>query len=278
MKDICNIEASLNDNWEDNMLHSTTELFAPVWQPVTYLNYTDKDDSPYSQANNLAIKNMALDEYCEHYRLHFLKQKSEGAKALKIPVAYSRPLYFEDVDYVDAKVLFKEAAHSQVPFPKKLQDYMMHFILKIANESSYVVKIHTGLQEGMGNNLENSNPMLLRELFAKYPNLTFDLFHIGYPYERELAVLAKYHANVYVDFCWSHLISPFAAKNAFYEMLDILPYTKIFGFGGDYIFYDGVVGHLTLCKQNICEVLAKKVSTGECDSELDSIRRYIGFV
>jgi len=268
MKDLCNIEVSLNDNWEDDMRLSTTELFAPVWQPVTYLNYTEKDDDPCAQAIDLKIEDLTLDEYCEHYRQHFLKQISEGAKALKIPVAYTRPLYFEDVDYVEAKVLFSETARSQAPFPKKLQDYMMHYILKTAEESSFVIQIHTGLQEGMGNNLENSNPMLLRELFAKYPDLTFDLFHTGYPYERELAVLVKYHANVYVDFCWSHLISPFAARNAFYEMLDILPYTKIFGFGGDYIFYDGVVGHLTLCKQNICTVLAQKISNGEFDIEL----------
>ena len=98
--------------------------------------------------------------------------------------------------------------------------------------------------------------------------MTFDLFHTGYPYERELAVLSKTHANVYVDFCWTHLISPFAARKALYEMLEVLPYTKLFGFGGDYLFYDGVVGHLTLAKQNICLVLAEKVTRNELDAAL----------
>jgi hypothetical protein len=51
-------------------------------------------------------------------------------------------------------------------------------------------------------------------------------------------------------------------------MLDVLPYTKIFGFGGDYLFFDGVVGHLTMAKQNICTVLAQKVTGGECDISL----------
>ena len=144
----------------------------------------------------------------------------------------------------------------------------MHLILKVADENNFVIQIHTGLQEGMGNNLENSNPMLLQNLFGKYPNLTFDLFHMGYPYERELIVLAKTHANVYIDLCWAHIISPFASRNAFYEMLDVLPYTKIFGFGGDYLFFDGVVGHLALAKQNICTVLAQKVTQSECDIDL----------
>jgi len=162
-------------------------------------------------------------------------------------------------------VIFDEIKKTKAHFPKKLQDHIAHFIFKTACESNIPVQIHTGVQEGMGHNLEDSNPMLLKNLFNKYPELTFDLFHTGYPYERELAVLAKTHANVYVDFCWSHLISPFGAKNAFYEMLDVIPYTKIFGFGGDYIFFDAVVGHLTLAKENICTVLAQKVVNNECD-------------
>ena len=261
MKDLCKIEVSINDNWDDDMLLSTTELFVPAWQPVAYLNYTGQEPGSVL----LQLEHLSLDEYCEHYRQHFHKQISSGAKVLKFPVAYWRSLYFEDIGKDEAGVLFNDVAKSGQPFPKKLQDHMMHFILKTAEENNIPVQIHTGMQEGMGHDLENSDPMLLKNLFGKYPGLTFDLFHTGYPYERELMILAKYYANVYVDFCWSHLISPFAARNAFYEMLDVLPYTKIFGFGGDYVFFDGVVGHLALAKQNICTVLAKKVKKDECN-------------
>jgi len=268
MKDLCNIEVSINDNWEDDMRLSTTDLFVPVWQPVTYLNYTAKDDAPYSQAIQIQIEDMALDEYCKNIERHFLKQVSDGAKGLKFPVAYWRPLFFEDVDYNEAGNIFDGVKKTKEHFPKKLQDFMMHFILKVANENETPVQIHTGIQAGMGNDLEYTNPMLLKNLFNKFPQVKFDLFHTSYPFERELTVLAKYHANVYVDFCWSHIISPVAAKNAFHEMLDVLPYTKIFGFGGDYLFFDGVVGHLTLAKQNICSVLAQKVAGCECSIEL----------
>jgi len=268
MHDVCNIEVSINDFWEDDMRRNTTDLFVPVWQPVAYLNYTEKDDAPSSKAIQIQIEKLSLDEYCEHIKQHFLKQIDDGGKALKIPVAYWRSLFFEDVDYITAKELYNDVVKTKAAFPKKLQDYIMHSILKFADEVNFSVQIHTGLQEGMGNNLKNSNPMLLSNLFDKYPNVTFDLFHTGYPYERELTVLVKTFANVYVDFCWSHLISPFAARNAFYEMLDVLPYTKIFGFGGDYLFYDGVVGHLTLAKQNICAVLTKKVINNECHIDL----------
>jgi glucuronate isomerase len=274
LKELCNIEVSINDNWSDDMKWSTTKLFVPAWQPNSYI-------SPDINAEVFNTANLTLDEFCEQYEQHFLKQKNDGMKTLKITLAYSRSLFFEDVDYNTADGLFvdfmkklpdirKNAANAGVlyEFPKKLQDYIMCFVLKTAEENNFIIQIHTGLQEGMRNNLENSNPMLLKNLFGKYPNLKFDIFHTGYPYERELMVLAKTHENVYIDFCWTHIISPFAAKNSFYEMLDILPYTKIFGFGGDYVFLDGVVGHLTMAKQNICTVLAQKVVNNECDMDL----------
>ena len=264
MKDLCNIEVSINDNWSQDMKYSTTDLFVPACQfsPDRHITET-----------------LEFDEYCENYRQYFLKQKNDGMKTIKTPMAYWRTLYVEDVSYTTAKELYEQSAKiyfkskkedrdAKLELPRKLEDYMLRVLLKVADENNFVIQIHTGLQEGMGNNLEYSNPMLLKNLFDKYPNLTFDLFHTGYPYERELAVLTKTHANVYVDFCWTHIISPFAARNAFYEMLDVLPYTKIFGFGGDYLFFDGVVGHLTLAKQNICTVLAQKVTNGECDIDL----------
>jgi len=247
MKDVCNIERSINDCWSDDMNWATTDMFAPAWH-----------------ADSFPITAPTLDEHCELYKQNFLQKKADGMKTLKNGMAYGRTLYFEDVDFETANEEYKNKNFNS----KKIQDYLFHYALKLAEEENFIIQIHTGIQEGMRNNLENSNPMLLKNLFTKYPNLTFDIFHMGYPYERELIVLAKTHANVYIDLCWTHIISPFAARNAFYEMLDVLPYTKIFGFGGDYCFYDGVVGHLTLAKQDICAVLAKKVKNGECDIEL----------
>jgi glucuronate isomerase len=147
MKDICNIEVSINDNWSGDMKWSTTDLFVPAWQPMAYLNYTNRDSAPYSDIN-LQIENLTLDEYCEEYKKHFLKQKSEGMKTLKIPMAYWRSLYVENVDYNTAKELYDEVVKTKIDFPKKLQDYMMRFILKIADENNFVIQIHTGIQEG----------------------------------------------------------------------------------------------------------------------------------
>lgn len=62
---------------------------------------------------------------------------------------------------------------------------------------------------------------------------------------------------------WANIISPYAVRDALYEMLETVPWNKIFAFGGDYLFYDGVVGHVELARRNVAMVLAKKVDEGE---------------
>ena len=61
---------------------------------------------------------------------------------------------------------------------KPLQDYMMHYILRLANKRGLTFQFHTGLQEGNGNIIYNSDPSLLSNLFLEYPDVDFDIFHI----------------------------------------------------------------------------------------------------
>jgi len=254
LKELCHIERSINCRWDE--LSAPDEFFVYTGYPGDYV-------MPY-----VTVEQATLAEYCQAYKKEYQAWRGRGIAALKVTLAYERSLYFEDIPFEEAEALFNQCEKDKRKFPKKLQDYMMHYALSLANEDKFVVQIHTGLQEGMYNDIENSNPMLLKNLFRKYPDLTFDLFHIGYPYDRELITLAKYHPNVYIDMCWAHIISPHASREFFREALDVIPYTKIFGFGGDYIFFDGVAGHLEIAKQNICEVLAEKIDRGEYDMAL----------
>jgi len=140
-----------------------------------------------------------------------------------------------------------------------LQDHMMHHVLRLADRRGLVLQVHTGLQEGNGNYIRHSDPSLLTNLFMEYPDVRFDCFHIGYPYQQVLAALAKNFRNVFIDFAWAHIISPAAAVTALVEYLDSVPANKISGFGGDYILVDGVYGHQYIARQNIARALAFKV-------------------
>lgn len=194
-----------------------------------------------------------------------------GVHTLKCHCAYWRSLLFENVTHAVAEAAYNEllTLRGRAPwntgnlqFPKPLQDYMMHRIMRFANAHGMTVQIHTGLQEAGNNYIKNADPSLLSNLFVLYPNVKFDLFHIGYPYYHTMAALGKMFPNVYLDMCWAHIISPAASMAALDEWLDSVPANKIIGFGGDYQIIDAVYAHQLMARQNVSKVLAKKVADG----------------
>lgn len=199
------------------------------------------------------------------------KATAMGVVAFKNSLAYRRSLRFRRVRYSDAERQFNEMLQSDYGIGREnrvfnpgrdLQDFMVHFALNHANKLGSVVQVHTGLLEGNGNLIGNSDPSLLSNLFYEYPDVTFDIFHMGYPYHQTLSAIAKMFPNVYIDMCWAHIISPVASVAALSEWLEALPYVKISAFGGDFCFVDGVYGHQLIARENVAEVLSDKVRRG----------------
>ncbi len=215
----------------------------------------------YTFEDYLSACEICIDRYCAK------------SKILKLGIAYSRSLYFPRTLRMDAESCFNRMLRSGDLGEKDMDNrsyfceppftnYVFRSILSAAQERGMILQIHTGIQDGNGNILMNSNPMHLNELFIDYPKMQFDLFHIGYPYQREAGVLCKMFPNVYLDMCWAHIVSPVASRKTLSEWLEFLPYTKISGFGGDYMFVDGVYGHQFLARRNIAQVLSEKVEEG----------------
>jgi predicted TIM-barrel fold metal-dependent hydrolase len=106
---------------------------------------------------------------------------------------------------------------------------------------------------------------LLNTLFNDYPDLRFDIFHIGYPYWEKLGVLCKMYPNVFIDMCWAHIVAPERSRVALSAFLDSVPRNKICAFGGDYFLADLVYGHQLIARENVAAVLADKVKAGIFD-------------
>ena len=176
--------------------------------------------------------------------------------------------YIELIDYINSIKIIDTHEHlpdwkeKSLNTGKNFQDYMLHFVLDIADKKKLIMQIHTGIQEGRGNILSNSNPELLSNLFLEYPNVTFDILHISYPYQNELTVLVKNFPNVFINMCWTHIISPNASVGSLLEWIDTVPLNKISAFGGDYAFVDAVYGHLQLAKENVARALSIKITEG----------------
>jgi predicted TIM-barrel fold metal-dependent hydrolase len=201
-------------------------------------------------------------------------RKGSRMVTLKTTLAYQRPLLFRKTAREDAQRDFEllrrtpssaapddpHARWTEIRF-RKFQDYIFHQVIRLAAAHGLPFQIHTGIQAG-SNYVTNSNPAQLSNLFALYPEVNFDLFHSGYPYLSEAVVVAKMYANVYVDLCWTHIISPSAAKRALHEYLDALPSNKVMGFGGDYRFAEQTYGHSVVARENMIQVLDARVAEG----------------
>jgi len=194
----------------------------------------------------------------------------QGIAAVKIFLAYRRTLRFDRVSKAEAARAFERIWLSQtqdLAFDdlKPLQDFMTRTLIGRAAERGLPIQIHTGLQEGNGNYLDNSNPALLTNVIMEYSDARFDLFHAGYPFTGELAAIAKYFPNVSADLCWVQAISPHVFKRTLHEWIDTIPANKIFAGGGDSNYVEGAYGHCTLARRLVAEVLAERVAQGAMD-------------
>jgi len=272
LKDLCGIRLSLLDAWTGRF-ECDREFFRRVWQPQYYVFAEDSAAKRITSLENLYCTRVScLDDWAQALDREMGDARAAGAAALKLCIAYFRSLRFEDVEYDTAKADFgamlrlweasgrKDDAIFQ--FPRTVQDFMMHQVLRVAGERHMAVQFHTGMFEGNGNTLTNGDPLLMTNLFLKHPEVRFDLFHIGYPFHAATSALCKMFPNVFIDMCWAHMISPAASRQALSDYLDAVPYTKICAFGGDYGFVDGVYGHLALARENVSRVLADKVEEG----------------
>lgn len=249
-------------------------FFAPVVcmdDFVTPCNRTDLET--LESKTNVAIH--SFDDLLKAADIAFEQAVAAGVVGLKIRLACRRTLHFEKGVRADAERVFNLLSYYprrsfdrpvQPPVSwtdaKPLQDYIVHHVIRRAIEYHLPIQIHTGLQDGNGNFLVNSNPLHLVNLLVEYREARFALFHAGYPYRGETAALGKNFTNVYVDLCWVHIISPWMARQTLHEWIEMIPGNKIFAFGGDYVFVEGTYAHARMACSNVARVLADKVETG----------------
>jgi len=200
-----------------------------------------------------------LDDYlafCDHL---FKKNIENKVVCLKNSQAYSRTLYYENVPYEEAKLLFNKSSSQQSPEEsKKIEDFMFHWIIRKSIEYDLPIQIHTGYLAGNGNVLDNGQPIKLNNLFLEYPEAKFVLFHGGFPWTGEYAALGKMFPNVYLDIVWLPQISREEAVQSLDVMFDCVPYNKFF-WGGDCHFIEEATGSLEYAKDVVSEVLAKRI-------------------
>jgi predicted TIM-barrel fold metal-dependent hydrolase len=266
LKEKSKIKVAILDRFEEVECDKEYFIIANYVNPLVY---PKSNQNIVDLEKETGISIITLEDYlraCEKRIDQFLK----SSKILKCALAYSRSLDFARTEKHLAENGFhkiitnRQSGNASDDFVCDIDfsNYMFRYIVSLAQERGMVMQIHTGIQEGHGNILSNSHPGLLNPIFMDYPDMKFDIFHIGYPYQSELGVMCKMFKNVSIDMCWAHIVSPLASRNILSEWLEFLPYNKINGFGGDYCFIDGVYGHQSIARRNIAEVLSEKAQRG----------------
>lgn len=205
-----------------------------------------------------------IDRICEDSR-------KAGYRALKITLAYFRTISFEEITFAEADKIFSGffklkdyGFFERVDFLSKdelkpLQDFLVHYIIQKAIENQWPVQIHTGLLNGNRGDVSNTNPCYLVNLFMKYKNCKFDIFHAGFPYSNELITITKQFTQVYFDLCWIQQVSFDLYRETLNIAMETIPANKIFAFGGDNFILECTYGSQKMVRKIITELLYEKV-------------------
>lgn len=183
--------------------------------------------------------------------------KERGAVGLKSSLAYVRTLDVADVSLEDARAAYQQ----RKPCSKVVQDYMWKHVARLAAGYDLPFVIHTGPVGASA--ILGSNPALLRNLLchAECKDTRFVLIHTGYPYARELVILAWSSPKVYVDFVWLPLLGFESSVRVMSEFLEWAPMHK-FTMGGDAHEPETAYGAMAQNREALTEVLARKVELG----------------
>jgi predicted TIM-barrel fold metal-dependent hydrolase len=204
------------------------------------------------------------------------REKQRGMRGIKFHWAYMRPLEFPAVPTADAERVFNRIMDEGEGWrntvlgyeeSRPLQDYLTHRLVEFAGDLDVTVVIHVGFQARPYMKLDDTRPERLWSLLNRFRSIQFNMLHAGIPWVDEAAVMAKHLPNLTLDMGWTQAMSPELSSRAICAYVDLLPRTKVIGFGGDYSIVENVYGHLVLARQNIARGLARKVDEGALSTD-----------
>lgn len=233
------------------------ELFTPLYSNMSIIQFKSPDFVEYLKKEYQVAK-MDLDAYLDSVGKDIEKNRNDGAIGFKIGAwEFGKP------DMETAREDFQDAMAGSQPSPV-LRATVLDFILKKAGEWNWPVAVHCGIW----GDYRTADPKNIIDTVTAYPDVRFDLYHLGMPFVRDCIFIAKSYPNAYLNLCWCYAISQEITRRAINEILDTVPVNKVFGFGADYIYaVENVYGHLVMARETIAEALSERIARGQLDHE-----------
>ena len=176
LQDKSGIELSIIDGGHRKF---DTTFYRHVERFDNFIQVSSKTDI-IGLGSKYGIKVNSIDDYINSLRKAFLEGVDYNMVSVKSALAYQRIIKFNNTSTERAQDIFNAYFNDEVVSAsdiKAFQDFMMHRVLDLAKEFDLPIQIHTGLQAGNGNDITNSNPTHLINLFMAYPEVNFCIFH-----------------------------------------------------------------------------------------------------
>lgn len=176
-----------------------------------------------------------LDEYEKFVGRTIARWRRDGAVAVKIALAYTRPLDFADVSAAEAARIY--AAHASAGTTpsaaeyKLLQDHLFRVVAREAGGAGLVMHIHTGIGADPWFRIAGADPLLLEPAVSdeSLRGTNFVLIHGSWPFDRQAGVMLI-KPNVYADFsAQTFLRSPRALSETIRAWLEWYPEKVLYG-------------------------------------------------
>jgi predicted TIM-barrel fold metal-dependent hydrolase len=231
------------------------------------LTYADFAEPKPALARYFPRSTNSIDEYLDSLTQAYRQMRADGLVGVKTR-SCPAPSPGAIPDRQEAERLFRQLEQDRtlrLPARNALRYYLQDAALGLAAAEGFVIAVHTGYW----GDFRELSPSHLLPLLDRHPEARFDVYHAGYPEVREALMLGKGHANVWLNFCWTHIISSRFAVAALDEAVDLVPANKILAFGGDYNTpaMDTIFGHLEMAKDDVAEVLCRRIAAGQFDAE-----------
>ncbi len=253
LRQACRIRTALTQCGSTEL--GNTPLLTPV-MPMVYGMETGEDLMQPKFAPQAKIN--SLDDYIDAMKSYVMQVKQEGAVGLKM---VSNPYDVPNRDAASAAFnRIRSGTERALTVPHPLRDFVVDEVIRFAAQEGLVICVHTGYW----GDFRVLNPTHMIPILQRHPKARFDIYHLGYPWMREAIMLGKGFPNVWLNLCWTHIISQKFVQIGLDELIDMVPMNKIIGFGGDYgLPVEKVYGHLVMAREDIARVLAKRIANGD---------------
>jgi len=260
-----NIELMLIDPFWNRLQFAREYPFSVPVLNVTMLmggghpdQFDSANDSPFAFSQRADLPSETLDDFLAIIDAIFAKAVESDAVCLKSTQAYQRTLRYEQVPKTRAAEVYGTSPEQITESEQRdFEDYMFWHICQLSAKYELPFQVHTGQARVQGSNL-----MLLVDTIAANPQTKFILFHGGYPWVGEMAVIAMRHKNVWIDSCWLPTLSYTMAKRSYQEWLEAVPSDRIM-WGADTVNAEGIYAATEFTRQCLTDALAEKVQRGE---------------